>query len=226
MKLIALEGLLAGREFPIDTRGLVLGRSADCDVVIDDDDVSREHSRVLLEADAVILHDLGSRNGTIVNGVRIDRPTQLSAGDLVVIGGALFEVQLSPSDRQPARAAARPHAAPIEAPSAALVPPAAQGAGRIAELARAAAESGRRVAERLEHLRIVVPLNTADLRSAVRAADAAGGEPEALRLVGVCLQAQAEPDTARRSDLLSAEAAALAQTVAAASRLLKALSTR
>lgn len=74
-----------GRKFPIQKSELSIGRGDTCEIVIDDEDVSRNHARVLIEPSAIILEDLGSTNGTLVNGVRISRHI-LNDGDRIQIG--------------------------------------------------------------------------------------------------------------------------------------------
>ena len=66
----------------------VLGRDPDVAVWIDLNSVSRRHARVVVEDGAARLEDLGSRNGTLVNGERISSPRQLSNGDRIKVGAA------------------------------------------------------------------------------------------------------------------------------------------
>ena len=73
-----------GRVFRI-TGDLLLGRAGEADVWLDGEGVSRKHARVLREADGVTLVDLGSKNGSWVNGERVER-RGLVAGDLVQVG--------------------------------------------------------------------------------------------------------------------------------------------
>src|SRR4051794_38497146 len=89
--LVITEGPLAGQRFPFDAQ-LVIGR-VDADVTIDDPLVSRRHAIVRLGDEAVEIEDLGSLNGTWVNGVGIKSPQRLDAGDVVQIGGASFKVE-------------------------------------------------------------------------------------------------------------------------------------
>ena len=78
-------------------RRLMVGRSAHCDVHLIDEKVSREHCAFEPEGDALFLRDLGSRNGTWVNGARIDARVRLVANDTVGIGETL--VLVSPDAR-------------------------------------------------------------------------------------------------------------------------------
>ena len=77
-------GAQAERELPQGQ--LTLGRSSSCDLVLADQRVSRQHARVVLERDMLVIHDLKSRNGTFVNGERIES-ANLSTGDEITVGG-------------------------------------------------------------------------------------------------------------------------------------------
>jgi hypothetical protein len=76
-----------GQRFELDTRALTIGRGGQNDLVLDGDDfASARHARVEPRRDGVWVHDLGSTNGTYVNGARIDRPRRLTQGDIVRVG--------------------------------------------------------------------------------------------------------------------------------------------
>jgi hypothetical protein len=64
-----------------------IGRHPNCVVVIDSSRASRHHARVVVSSDAAVLEDLGSKNGTILNGKLLSAPTTLSDGDMIEIGG-------------------------------------------------------------------------------------------------------------------------------------------
>jgi hypothetical protein len=66
--------------------GAVLGRSRDCDVVLDDPNVSRHHAEVRPSGGSWIVNDLGSTNGVKVNGRRIRGPESLKRGDVIELG--------------------------------------------------------------------------------------------------------------------------------------------
>lgn len=93
--LVGTQGTHAGRRFPVHEDGLLLGRDATCDVVIDDAGVSREHARVLLHNEAVWVQDLGSRNGCSINGRRLTRHKQLGPGDTLEVGAHAFTLELA-----------------------------------------------------------------------------------------------------------------------------------
>jgi hypothetical protein len=76
-----------GEEYELEALPLTIGRAGQNDVSIDGDEfASARHSRIEPRRDGVWVHDLGSTNGTHVNGVRIDRPRKLVAGDVVRAG--------------------------------------------------------------------------------------------------------------------------------------------
>jgi len=79
--------LKVGEEFGLDSSPLTVGRGAQNDVSIDGDEfASARHLRVEPRRDGVWASDVGSTNGTYVNGVRIDRPRKLVQGDVVRVG--------------------------------------------------------------------------------------------------------------------------------------------
>jgi pSer/pThr/pTyr-binding forkhead associated (FHA) protein len=69
---------------------VVIGRGMDCDVVIKDVKASRRHCQLTRKPDGFLLEDLGSRNGTLVNGVRITEPVLLKANQTFQIGDTMF----------------------------------------------------------------------------------------------------------------------------------------
>lgn len=72
-----------------------VGRSADCELTIDDSRVSRQHARVVVEGEQVTLEDLGSANGTLLNGQRLVGSTTLSDGDELQFDKHRFRVAIS-----------------------------------------------------------------------------------------------------------------------------------
>lgn len=75
------------------TNVTVLGRSDDADVVLADPYASDFHMRLVAQDNGIMLHDLGSTNGTYVNGRRVTAPTQLRRGDTIQVGKTVMEVR-------------------------------------------------------------------------------------------------------------------------------------
>ena len=74
-------------EFVLDSSGISIGRGGPNEVRLDGDDfASAQHARVEPRRDGVWIEDVGSTNGTFVNGVRLSRARKLAAGDLVRVG--------------------------------------------------------------------------------------------------------------------------------------------
>jgi hypothetical protein len=88
---VAAKGPLAALCFPPGTGGrYTIGRDPVCDLLIEDLTVSRVHARLERDADGWMLADLGSTNGTRLNGWRVREPVRVRAGDRVCFGAARF----------------------------------------------------------------------------------------------------------------------------------------
>ncbi len=92
-ELVVLTGSSEALRVRLRAQGHVVGRSPECDIPIDDPYASEFHARVGLQGDTVVVHDLGSTNGTYVNGRRVTSPTTVSRGDTVQIGKTTLEVR-------------------------------------------------------------------------------------------------------------------------------------
>lgn len=79
-------GPTPGTVFPLEGDQLTIGRDSTNGVAINDPEVSRRHSRLLFQGGKYVLEDLGSTNGTFVNGQRLSGPHVLKAGDVVALG--------------------------------------------------------------------------------------------------------------------------------------------
>lgn len=91
LKVTAGPREILGVSVPL-TGPVIIGRSPDSDLVIADEFVSSSHARVVPSADGLVLEDLGSTNGTSVNGQPARRPLQLDAGDVIEVGTNRIEV--------------------------------------------------------------------------------------------------------------------------------------
>ena len=85
---------VGGRTEEVAPAGVIIGRSRDADVVIDDPNVSRRHAEVRPSGGSWIVRDLGSTNGVKVNGRRIQGPQSLKAGDTIELGTARVTFEL------------------------------------------------------------------------------------------------------------------------------------
>jgi hypothetical protein len=78
---------IEGTRFTVAAGGTLVGRSRECDVVLEDPDVSRRHARIVMGADGRwLVEDLGSTNGVAVNGGRISGAHPIASGDRVTFG--------------------------------------------------------------------------------------------------------------------------------------------
>ncbi len=87
-----ISGKYQGGEFPLrPNREIVIGRSSELDMVLVEDMVSRKHAKIHTESTAVSIEDLGSTNGTFVNGEKI-RTVELKDGDRILIGTSIIKL--------------------------------------------------------------------------------------------------------------------------------------
>jgi FhaA, N-terminal domain/FHA domain len=87
--------LVAGRRMVVPAAGAVIGRSRECDVVLDDSGISRRHAQVKPQAGGWAIEDLGSTNGLRVNGARVQGAADLQPGDRIEMGSTeiVFELR-------------------------------------------------------------------------------------------------------------------------------------
>ena len=87
-----ISGKYQGGEYPLGSQPeLIVGRSSDLDMVLVEDMVSRRHARITVAENQIQIEDLGSTNGTFVNGEKISRAS-LKEGDRVLIGTSILKV--------------------------------------------------------------------------------------------------------------------------------------
>lgn len=87
-----ISGKYQGGEFPIDlNQDVIIGRSSDLDMVLVEDMVSRQHSRIFTEASELYIEDLGSTNGTFVNGEKVTKK-RLKEGDRILVGTSIIKL--------------------------------------------------------------------------------------------------------------------------------------
>ncbi len=100
--LTIVQGPEAGKCCPLDRDTTVIGRLTSAEVVLDSPAVSRKHARILRREGQFFAEDLGSSNGTFLNGQKLTRPTALTAGSILQVGPVAFAF----SPDQPVAAAA------------------------------------------------------------------------------------------------------------------------
>lgn len=91
--LLVTDGALRGRSLPLGTSAATLGRAPNSTLVLEDDFASSRHARIYPHDGRWWVEDLGSTNGTFVDGERISRPTELTPGRQVRIGQTVIELQ-------------------------------------------------------------------------------------------------------------------------------------
>ena len=87
------QGSQAGLSASLADGVIMIGRSADCQLILDDDYVSTRHARVVTTPNGIYVEDLASTNGTYVNGQRITAPTTITLVDSVRIGKTVMRLE-------------------------------------------------------------------------------------------------------------------------------------
>ncbi len=90
---VITQGSQAGESALVSDGVIMIGRGADCQVILDDDYVSTRHARVVANGNGIYAEDLGSTNGTYVNGQRITAPTTITMSDTVRIGKTIMKLE-------------------------------------------------------------------------------------------------------------------------------------
>ena len=132
-QFVMRSGPTVGKAYPLDAPEVTIGRDAVNTIVINDSEISRRHARMELRGAAYVIQDLGSTNGTFINGTRISGMQVLNAGDTVSFGQGIVLVYepvadlnatvLSAKAPQPPTAAQRQTPLPSSAPRPAVTPP-------------------------------------------------------------------------------------------------------
>ncbi|HYQ17688.1 MAG TPA: DUF4388 domain-containing protein [Polyangiaceae bacterium] len=95
-----ISGKYQGGEYPLaEGQEIVIGRSSELDMVLVEEMVSRKHARIALTDGTISIEDLGSTNGTFVNGEKVQQGT-LREGDRVLIGTNILKVVAAPQDAE------------------------------------------------------------------------------------------------------------------------------
>lgn len=91
--LVVTQGRLRGTTIPLHDAGVLIGRNPECSLVLTDDYASGRHLRIYPGTDAWYADDLGSTNGTEVNGARITTGARLDPGAQIRIGQTVIELR-------------------------------------------------------------------------------------------------------------------------------------
>src|SRR6186713_2166944 len=95
-----ISGKYQGGEYPLaEGQEIIIGRSSELDMVLVEEMVSRKHARIALTDGVINIEDMGSTNGTFVNGEKVQQGT-LHEGDRVLIGTNILKVVSAPHDAE------------------------------------------------------------------------------------------------------------------------------
>jgi len=94
--LKVLEGSKTGAKVAVKKNEFIIGRGQTCHLCAGSSSISRQHCAIMRHENRVTIKDLGSRNGTLVNGNKIAEETELASGDEVTVGPLKFLVTISP----------------------------------------------------------------------------------------------------------------------------------
>ncbi|MBI5536224.1 MAG: FHA domain-containing protein [Deltaproteobacteria bacterium] len=96
-------------DFELTPGRFVIGRSTECQLSLDDPLVSRKHALLVVADSNVEVQDLGSRNGVLVNGTKIEGSTRLADGDMITIGSQEMVLSAHVASSRPAAGFVSPH---------------------------------------------------------------------------------------------------------------------
>jgi pSer/pThr/pTyr-binding forkhead associated (FHA) protein len=213
VKLVVLEGPAARPSFEIDEARTLIGRAPDCDVLVFDAQVSRHHAQVTRSGSQFVIESLQQTNPVIVNDRIVMGSRRLVDGDLLVIGGVLFEVDIPPitktdghglsvgsppvEERRTPRPPALPPPPPLEA---------------IRAVAARLSDAAQRIQTRATTEPDSIPVSSAEpaaVESIVDEHERLGGDTELARLAVLLSERMSNQTDIRALWRLGAEASAL-----------------
>jgi pSer/pThr/pTyr-binding forkhead associated (FHA) protein len=92
-RLVVTEGGLRGTTLPLNASAILIGRAPSCTLVLDDDYSSSRHARIYPDAGQWFVEDLGSTNGTFLDGTKVDGSMPIALGAPIRIGQSVIELQ-------------------------------------------------------------------------------------------------------------------------------------
>ena len=116
VQLVVVQGKPEGKIIPLLGPVFKIGRGDTCHLRPNSELISREHAEFTIGADSVGLRDLGSRNGTLVNGKALTPPSQLKDRDLVQVGNLTFAISIEGAPAVAAKAPTLEGAVPRRRP--------------------------------------------------------------------------------------------------------------
>lgn len=150
-QLVMRAGPTPGKTFLLEEPELLIGRDPVCQIGIQDSQVSRKHARLIFRDNGYVLQDLGSTNGSFVNGQRVTGEHPLSVGELVALGEnvvLIYEAIYDPNATMVASSGKAAKAAVSAAASAPVPGPVPSYAGQVPmgpELEAAPKKKGRKI---------------------------------------------------------------------------------
>jgi len=136
LQLVMSQGPNPGRAYAIDRASSTMGRDPSNEIAINEPQISRLHARVFLSDGVLVIEDMGSTNGTFVNGVRLTGPRTLTPGDVIGLGEVVTLTYYSTSAASTAAMGAPPMSPLALAPAPS--PPSPRPVGPAAYPARTA----------------------------------------------------------------------------------------
>lgn len=134
-QLVIRTGPNPGKVFELTKTEIYIGRDINNDIVVNDSEVSRKHARLLMQAGGYVLEDLGSTNGTFINGQRLMGPHVMRPNETIMLGenvsmafetGFDADATVVSTPGQPQAYTPPPEPRPVYTPPPAYTPPPSQ----------------------------------------------------------------------------------------------------